>query len=127
MGEARPGGMAPRQLALELLQGVWEERMLLSELEAHPHVAEAPPDVQARAGRLARTTLRLAGRADAALKPFLQRPPRSGIRTLLRLATVEMLAEGEAAHGVVNAAVAVARREAPKAAAMVSAVLRRVA
>ena len=83
--------------------------------------------MQARAGRLARTTLRLAGRADAALKPFLQRPPRSGIRALLRLATVEMLAEGEAAHGVVNAAVAIARREDPKAAAMVNAVLRRVA
>ena len=127
MGEAGPSGMAPRQLALELLQGVWEDRMLLADLEAHPHFTDAPPEVQARAGRLARTTLRLAGRADAALRPFLQRPPRSGIRALLRLATVEMLAEGEAAHGVVNAAVAIARREDPKAAAMVNAVLRRVA
>lgn len=127
MAEGRPGGIAPRQLALELLQGVWEERMLLAELEAHPHFTAAPPEVQARAARLARTTLRLSGRADAALKPFVQRPPRPGIRALMRLATVELLAEGEAAHGVVNAAVAIARREQAKAAPMVNAVLRRVA
>ncbi|RYH09661.1 RsmB/NOP family class I SAM-dependent RNA methyltransferase [Tropicimonas sp. IMCC6043] len=127
MAEAHPSGIAPRQLALDLLQGVWEERMLLAELEAHPHFAEAPPEVQARAGRLARTTLRLAGRADAAMKPFLQRNPRAGIRALMRLAIVEMFSENEAAHGVVNAAVSIARREQVKAAPMVNAVLRRVA
>ncbi|PRY24316.1 16S rRNA (cytosine967-C5)-methyltransferase [Aliiruegeria haliotis] len=129
-GKGRSGkvsGVAPRQLALDLLQGVWEEGLLLAEMETHPHFAEAPPEIRARAGRLARRTLRLAGRADAALKPYLKRDPGAGIRALLRLATVEMLSEGEAAHGVVNAAVSMARKEQPKAAPMVNAVLRRVA
>lgn len=127
MAEKSASGVAPRQLALDLLQGVWEEQMLLAELEQHPHFAEKPPELRARASRLARTTLRLSGRADAAMKPFLQRPPRPAIRALLRLATVEMLAEGEAPHGVVNAAVTIAKREQAKAAPMVNAVLRRVA
>ncbi|SDK54139.1 RsmB/NOP family class I SAM-dependent RNA methyltransferase [Aliiruegeria lutimaris] len=126
MGEGQPSGTAPRQLALDLLQGVWEEKMLLAELEQHPHFAEKPAEIRARAARLARTTLRLAGRADAAMKPFLQRPPRPGIQALLRLAVVELLAEGEAPHGVVNAAVTLAKREHAKAAPMVNAVLRRV-
>ncbi len=127
MSQAKPSGTGPRQLALDLLQGVWEEQMLLAEMEQHPHFAESPPEIRARAGRLARTTLRLAGRADAAMKPFLQRIPRPGIKALLRLAIVEILAEGEAPHGVVNAAVTIAKREQPKAAPMVNAVLRRVA
>ncbi len=120
-------GIPPRQLALDMLQGVWEDGMLLAEMEAHPHFADAPPDVRARAGRLARTTLRNAGRADAAMNPYLKHNPRPGIRAVLRLATVEILLEGEAAHGVVNAAVTMARREEPRAAPMVNAVLRRVA
>nr|WP_198666104.1 transcription antitermination factor NusB [Tropicimonas sp. IMCC34043] len=119
--------MAARQLALDLLMGAWEDGMMLSEMESHPHFADAPPEVRARAGRLARTTLRHAGRADAALKPFLQRAPKPPIRALLRLAAVEMLGEGAAAHGVVNAAVTLARRQQPGAAAMVNAVLRRLA
>ncbi|MDV7141216.1 RsmB/NOP family class I SAM-dependent RNA methyltransferase [Tropicimonas sp. TH_r6] len=127
MSQGQPSGTGPRQLALDLLQGVWEEHMLLAEMEQHPHFVKAPPEIRARAGRLARTTLRLAGRADAAMKPFLKRSPRPGIVALLRLAVVEMLAEGEAAHGVVNAAVTIAKREQPNAAPMVNAVLRRVA
>ena len=126
MAEGQPSGTAPRQLALDLLQGVWEEQMLLAELEAHPHFAEKPAEIRARASRLARTTLRLSARADAAMKPYLQRPPRPAIRALLRLAITELLAEGEAPHGVVNAAVTLAKREQAKAAPMVNAVLRRV-
>ncbi|MFD0982424.1 RsmB/NOP family class I SAM-dependent RNA methyltransferase [Tropicimonas aquimaris] len=127
MGQQQAGGTAARRLALELVQGVWQERLTLAEMEAHPHFTEAPPEVRARAGRLARTTLRLAGRADAALKPWLKRNPKPGVRAILRLATVELLADGAAAHGVVNAAVALAREEAASTAPMVNAVLRRVA
>ncbi|WP_068119345.1 RsmB/NOP family class I SAM-dependent RNA methyltransferase [Tropicimonas marinistellae] len=126
MGQSQAGGTAARRLALELLQGVWEDRLTLAEMEAHPHFGEAPPEVRARAGRLARTTLRQAGRADAALKPWLKRNPKPGVRAVLRLATVELLAEGAAAHGVVNAAVALAREQQASAAPMVNAVLRRV-
>ena len=117
----------PRALALGLLDGVLQARRPLSELEAMPPAAEADPAVRARAGRLARATLRHLDRADAILKPHLARAPRPQIRALLRLATVEMLAEGAAPHGVVHSAVAQARRVQPTAAGMVNAVLRKVA
>lgn len=120
-------GLAARQLAFDLLMGVCEDRMMLSELEVHPHFTAAPPEVRARASRLVRSTLRHAGRADAALAPFLQRLPKPHVQAVLRLAAVEMLAEGAAAHGVVNSAVTIAGRHQPKAAPMVNAVLRRLA
>jgi 16S rRNA (cytosine967-C5)-methyltransferase len=117
----------PRALALALLDGVLQVRRPLSELEAVPPAADAAPAVRARAGRLARATLRHLDRADATLAPHLARAPRPAIRALLRLATVEMLSEGAAPHGVVHSAVAQARRIQPKAAGMVNAVLRKVA
>jgi 16S rRNA (cytosine967-C5)-methyltransferase len=64
------------------------------------------------------------------LMPFMARRPRPEILRILRLATVEMLALGEAPHGAVNAAVALSRSLGGKgqaAAGMVNAVLRKVA
>lgn len=110
---------------------------LLSAVRAGATLAEAagaldrhPPAERARAHRLAAATIRLAGRADAVLAPLVSRPPRPEIADILRLAVTEMLALGEAPHGVVNAAVALARAAGPKGAAasgMVNAVLRRAA
>ncbi|MEM6740973.1 MAG: transcription antitermination factor NusB [Pseudomonadota bacterium] len=117
----------PRALALDLLRGVLASGKILAELEAAPGFAGAAPEVRARAGRLARSTMRHLGPADAALKPWLQRAPRVDIRDILRLATVEMLVEGEAPHGVVHDAVARARGKQSRVAGMVNAVLRRVA
>ncbi|MEM1428179.1 MAG: transcription antitermination factor NusB [Pseudomonadota bacterium] len=127
---ASTGTSAPddsRALALHLLHGVLARGAILAELEGAPPVADAAPATKARAGRLARATLRHMGQADAALKPLLHKPPRADIRDLLRLATVELLVEGEAPHGVVSDAVTRARRRQSKAAGMVNAVLRRVA
>jgi 16S rRNA (cytosine967-C5)-methyltransferase len=127
MGQGQTGGTAARRLALQLVEGVWQDRLTLAEMETHPHFSGAPAEVRARAGRLARATLRQAGRADAAMKPWLKRSPKPAVRALLRLATVELMSEGAAAHGVVNAAVTLAREEHAPSAPMVNAVLRRVA
>jgi len=116
-----------RALALRLLTGVLERRRTLAELEDEPPLSEAPPPERARAGRLARATLRKLGQADAVLGPLLHRPPRADIRTVLRLGTVEMLEEGAAPYGVVNACVELARLRQARAAGMVNAILRRVA
>ena len=88
------------------------------------------PAERARAQRLAAETLRHAGRVAATLDPLLQRRPRPEVMDILALGTTEMLALDEAPHGVVNAAVALARAGSPKVAAasgMVNAVLRRAA
>ncbi|MTH65324.1 RsmB/NOP family class I SAM-dependent RNA methyltransferase [Paracoccus shanxieyensis] len=88
-----------------------------------------PPAARARARRLALEVLRRTQRADALLAPFLQRKPRPDVQRILRLATVEMLALGEAPHGAVDAAVRICRSMGGKgqaAAGMVNAVLRKV-
>ncbi|MEM9248157.1 MAG: transcription antitermination factor NusB [Pseudomonadota bacterium] len=116
-----------RDLALHLLRGVLARRETLAELEASPPLSDAAAPDRARAGRLARATLRHLTQADATLKPFLDRAPRADIRDLLRLATIEILVEGEAPHGVVHDAVTRARTLQSRSAGMVNAVLRRVA
>ena len=113
-----------RALALAFLKGVLAQRVMLSDLVA---ATQAPPEVMARAQRLAAETLRHLGPADAALKPFLRKAPPPAVRDVLRLATVELLAMGEAPHGVVSEAVSLAREASPRASGMVNAVLRRVA
>lgn len=107
-----------------------EGRMISAILEAADGPL-APLDgaERARAQRLCNLTLRHLARADAVLAPHLRKPPPAPVRTILRLATVEMLEAGAPAHGVVNAAVTLARR-GPRGAAMaglVNAVLRKVA
>ncbi|MEQ3625807.1 MAG: transcription antitermination factor NusB [Celeribacter sp.] len=120
-------GLAPRALALDMIEGVQDERMTMAEMLVHDHVLSHPPAVRARAQRLALATLRQMARADAALKPFMQRRPHAEIRALLRLAVTEILGEGAAPHGVVNTAVALAKSRRPSASGMVNAVLRKVA
>ena len=112
--------------ALRLLAGVRAGETLSDQAEGLGRLA---PGDRARAQRLAAEVLRNADRADAVLAPFLSRKPRPEIADLLRLATVEMLALGEAAHGAVNAAVGLARNMGGRgqaAAGMVNAVLRKV-
>ncbi|WP_418024358.1 RsmB/NOP family class I SAM-dependent RNA methyltransferase [Paracoccus sp. TD-10] len=116
-----------RKGALRLL-GAVDEGATLDEAAALTERL-SPPD-RARARRLALEVLRRADRADLLLAPLLARRPRPEIMRILRLATVEMLALGEAPHGAVNAAVALARASGPKgqaAAGMVNAVLRKIA
>ena len=119
-----PAPDAARAAALALLAGVLEEGRPLAE-------AEGPDDpaVRARALRLAGLVLRHHSRAERALRPHLRRLPPARVMAVLQLATVEMLADGAAPHGAVNAAVTLLRadrRLAPYA-ALANAVLRRVA
>ncbi|MFC7705731.1 RsmB/NOP family class I SAM-dependent RNA methyltransferase [Plastorhodobacter daqingensis] len=123
------GAVAPRRAALHLLDQVLGERRLLAELIALPDgpLAAMQPSARARAQRLALTALRNIGRADRLLGPHLRKRPPLPVHNILRLALAEVLAEGEAAHGVVNSAVTIAR-SSPGTAAMaglVNAVLRR--
>lgn len=88
-----------------------------------------PPAEQARAGRLAAEVLRHQSRADAVIAIHVSRKPAPQIADILRLATVEMLELGGAAHGVVDAAVTLTRglgRRGQAAAGMVNAVLRKL-
>ncbi|MBK5946649.1 16S rRNA methyltransferase [Rhodobacter veldkampii DSM 11550] len=121
---------AVRGAALGLIAGVTGAHQALSDqLATGALVALAPAD-RARAQRLALTTLRQIARADAVLKPHLRRAPPADVQALLRLATVEMLDLGAAPHGVVGAAVALARAGGQRAeafAGLVNAVLRKVA
>ncbi len=124
------GTDAARQAALGLIVGVLEDRQPLSDQLAAGDLDHLPPAERARAQRLATLTLRHLEQADAELKPLLRKPPPANLRALLRLATVEILQDGAAPHGVVNAAVTLARAGGQRTAGfagLVNAVLRRVA
>jgi len=115
---------------LALIRAVLEDRHLIAEVSGDVGpLADLDPAERARAQRLALRTLRHLARADAVLKPHLRKPPPPAVRAILRLATVEMLEEGAAAHGAVNAAVALARADRRSAglSGLVNAVLRKVA
>jgi len=116
--------MKARQAALILLDAVLRERRMLAQVEVPAEGAEA-----ARASRLATTVLRNIGAVDAILRPFSQRKPQIGVQNLLRLGTVELLVNGEDAHGVTNDIVGIAKSEprTRKASGMVNAILRKVA
>ncbi|GAA0305269.1 RsmB/NOP family class I SAM-dependent RNA methyltransferase [Rhodovulum strictum] len=123
-------GDSARRAALQLLAGVLDEHRTLAELAGPegPLGALGPSD-RARAQRLASATLRHLERADSLLKPHLRKPPPPALRAILRLAIVEMLEEGAAPHGAVNAAVTLARsgQRTQAMAGLVNAVLRKLA
>jgi 16S rRNA (cytosine967-C5)-methyltransferase len=124
-------GIAPRRGALALIDGILGDRRSLSDLLETPDspVAALPPPDRARAQRLALSTLRQFGRADRLLGPHLRRRPPLTVHNLLRLSLCEVFVEAGAAHGVVNAAVTLARmeRDTQRAAGLVNAVLRKTA
>lgn len=117
---------AARAAALTLLASIRGGASLDTAAAALPR-ALVPAD-RARALRLAAQTLRHRSRADAVLAPLLARRPKPVIGDLLSLAVTEILGLGEAPHGVVNAAVGLAKRQGRTgavSAGMVNAVLRR--
>lgn len=123
---AKPGKDMARQGALWLLQGVREGTSLSDQAGA---LKTLSPSDQARAGRLAAETLRHLSRADAVIAAYVSRKPTPQVADILRLATVELLQLGGAAHGVVDAAVNLTRaagKRGQAAAGMVNAVLRKV-
>jgi 16S rRNA (cytosine967-C5)-methyltransferase len=116
-------GVQARAAAVGMLNAVLAEGRMLADL-ADPAL---PPADRARALRLAQAVLRQLDPADKALKPHLRKPPPLPVLNILRLAVVER-AQGAAGHGVVNAAVEIAKRGAKTRhlAGLVNAVLRAV-
>ncbi len=92
-------------------------------------LAKLSPSDQARAQRLALAVLRHLEQADRVLAPHLRKAPPEAVLHILRLAVVELAVEKAAAHGVVNAAVDLARRgrKTQHMSGLVNAVLRKVA
>ena len=119
-----------RGTAVLLLTLVLEEHRQMAEVSGEDGpLADLEPAERARAQRLALSVLRHMGRADALLKPLLRKPPPPAVLNVLRLATVEMMEDGAAAYGAVNAAVANLRRgqKTRHMAGLANAVLRKVA
>ena len=117
-----------RRSAIYLLDQVLGEGRLLSEcLGAGALERLSPPD-RARAQRLATETLRGLERADRLLQKHLRKYPPLTVRNALRLGVTE-LAQGEAAHGVVNSLVTIVSRHKRHGAlkGLVNAVLRKFA
>ncbi|MCA8880291.1 MAG: methyltransferase domain-containing protein [Rhodobacteraceae bacterium] len=125
------GGLTARRAAVALLRGVFEDGALLSALIDAPDgpLSALAPEDRARAQRLALAVLRHADPADAVLKPFLRKLPDARARQILRLAAVEICAEGVAPHAAVGAAVALMGEDRKTAhlSGLANAVLRRVA
>ena len=120
-------GLVARQAALALLQGVLGDRLPLSDLVEAAAMARLQAPDRARAQRLALEVLRRIEPIDRLLQSHLKREPALEALNILRLGVSE-LAGGAAAHGVVNAAVELARRGRHRsgAAGMINAVLRKV-
>lgn len=119
-----------RATAVGLIYGVTDQGTGLNEQITRGALASLAPANRARATRLATAVLRQVEPIDKILKPFLRRSPPAYVLTILRLATLELLAEGASAHGVVNEAVSLTRAAGRKCegfAGLVNAVLRKVA
>ncbi|GHA59883.1 16S rRNA methyltransferase [Amylibacter ulvae] len=100
-------GLEARKAAAKLLNAVLNEQRLLSEVldrRDGPLVGLAPAE-RARAQSLATTTLRYLGRLDAVLARFLTKRPPPAVHNILRLCAAELLIDGIAPHGAVDAAV----------------------
>ena len=128
MAEAQ-AGLAARGAALGLLAAVMEEGQTFAQVLAAkdgPLKMVAAQD-RARAQRLALQVIRLMEPVDRLLEPHLRKEPPLAVMNILRLAVTE-LHGGAAAHGVVNAAVELARagKRTTHMAGLINAVLRKV-
>ena len=118
-------GLTARRAVLALLDGVLDKGVSLAEQGDAPLAGLSAGD-RARAQRLASAVLRQAEPIDRMLGAHLHKEPPLAVLNILRLAVTE-LAEGSAAHGVVNSAVELARRDKTTQglAGLVNAVLRK--
>lgn len=115
-------GVKARAAAVAMLDAVLGEGRMLAEADM-----ALPPEDRARALRLAAAVLRRLEPADRALAAHLRKRPPLRAMNILRLAVVER-SLGAPGHGVVNAAVEIARanRKTAHLAGLVNAVLRAV-
>ena len=104
-------GLVPRRAALALLDLVLGEGEMLATVLADPSgpLSALAPQDRARAQRLALTVLRHVEPADRVLEPHLRKKPPVSVANAMRLAVVEVMVEGAASHGAVNAAVELVR------------------
>ncbi len=123
--------IAARLAATQLLHLVLFEKRLMSDLTSgeKPPLSRLFPADRARAQALATGVLRNMAALDTVLGQFLDKPPPPKVMNTLRLASYEMLEEGTAAHGAVNAAVEIVRGSAKSGhlSGLVNAVARKVA
>ncbi len=122
--ENDPGGLRARRAALGLINGAVMDGRAFSEAR---DLAGLPPADAARAQRLAGETLRWAQRSDRVLGPYLRNKPYDNVLNALRMAVFEMLGDGAAPHGAVDAAVSLVKETSPRHAGLTNAVLRKVA
>jgi 16S rRNA (cytosine967-C5)-methyltransferase len=126
-------GIASRAAALDLLDAVLGcGRPLDEAVEGHRRLGALTEPDRAFARNLAATTLRRLGQVDRVLDALLSRPSAAmpvAIRNLLRLGAAQLLFLHVPAHAAVHTAVTIARgrRHGAGAAALVNAVLRRIA
>lgn len=122
-------GLAARGAAVALLGSVLGDGRLLAQALADPDgpLAKLSGAERARAQRLALAVMRQVEPIDRLLDQHIRKNPPRMVRDVLRLAVVE-LSSGGAAHGVVNSAVELVRRNRKTAAmsGLVNAVLRKI-
>jgi 16S rRNA (cytosine967-C5)-methyltransferase len=124
-------GTDARRAAVALLRGVLERHRPLSDQieDAAGPLAGLAPAERARAQRLAMGALRRVGQSAAVLCPLMQRPAGPAPMAALRIALAEIAERPGDAHGIVNAAVEIARKMPGGGAAQagfVNAILREV-
>lgn len=117
-----------RRSAVYLLDQVLGEGRLMSETLGAGALEKLAPEDRARAQRLAMDTLRSLERTDRIIQKHLRKTPPVHVMNALRLGTYE-LCHGGAAHGVVNALVAIIARHRHhgQLKGMANAVLRKIA
>ncbi|MES2432267.1 MAG: transcription antitermination factor NusB [Pseudomonadota bacterium] len=128
MAEAN-AGLSARAATLAILSAIMEEGQTMAVVLANKNGAlkGVGPQDRARAQRLALQVIRLLEPIDRLLEPHLRKAPPLAVMNILRLAVTE-LHEGTAAHGVVNAAVELARKgqKTTHMAGLINAVLRKI-
>jgi len=128
MTKTASAGLGAREAAVTLLTAVIGDGMMMAEALAAPDALKglAAPD-KARAQRLAVQVIRQLEPIDRVLLPHLRKEPPLAVMNILRVAVLE-LSTGAAPHGVVNAAVEIARhgkRTSPMA-GLINAILRKI-
>ena len=125
-------GLQPRLAALDLLGIILNQRRTLDEALtlSHRFVPLKGPD-RGLARAIVSAVLRQAGRIDAALEPFLNRPLETAspdIQALLRIGAAQAWVMDMPDHAVVSTTVAAAKQlpGARRAAGFINAVLRKV-
>jgi len=123
-------GTAARGLALDVLDRLEDAKAAPAErlFAQHPALASLTLRDRAFARTLYTTVLRRRGEIDAALTGFLAHPPKGvTLQNLLRLGCAQLTFLETPAHAAVSATVELAKRRAPRGAALVNGVLRRLA